>query len=422
MWYKNKRLLTIVGTIVALCVVLFGIKACFFAKPKNAGQITSTVAYGDVEKSVLASGQLEPYKLVSVGAQASGQVTSLKVDVGDVVRKGQLIAEIDAQTQRNNLATAQAKLADSRSQQLAAQANLANAQSTFQRQKTLYEADAGAKADYDAALAALKSAQSNVGSLDAQIRQAQIAVQTASVTLAYTRITAPIDGTILAIVTKEGQTVNANQSAPTIVKMGELDRMTIKPEISEADVIRVKPGMPVYFTILGDPTKKYFATLRTVEPAPTTYATTDTTTATAANASDAIYYYGLFDVDNPDGTLRPSMTAQVSIVLQSAKHVLVVPSAALGRKTRDGSYIVRVDTGKDKPEMRKVKIGINDGTNAQVLSGLKEGEKVVTVERSTQGASSSSNRGGNSNPLAGGGPDRRTLRAAGGGSGGPRGR
>ena len=419
MWFKkNKRLLTIVAVIAALCLVLFGLKACFFSKPKNAGQVTAAVTYGDVEKTVLATGELEPVKLVSVGAQASGQVTSLKVDVGNVVRKGDLIAQIDPQTQTNNLQTSQARLNDSRAQLAAAQATLANAQSTFVRQQTLYQADAGARSDYEAAQASLRSAEANVRSVDAQIRQAEIAVRTASLTLGYTRITAPIDGTILAIVTKEGQTVNANQTAPTIVKMGQLDRMTVKAEISEADVIRVKPGMQVYFTILGDPTRKFLATVRSIEPAPTTYATTDTTDAQSNTTAAAVYYYGLFDVDNPDGTLRPSMTAQVSIVLQSARHVLTIPAAALGRKTKDGGYMVRVDTGKDKPEMRKVTIGVNDGSTAQVLTGLKAGEKVVVIERSA-GAGKTAQNGpggaGGGNPLAGGaggGSNRRAMRAA----------
>ena len=420
MWYRNKRLLTIIGTIVALCLVLFGIKACFFSKPKNAGQITAAVTYGDVEKSVLATGELIPYKLVSVGAQASGQLTSLKVDVGDQVKKGDLIAEIDSQTQRNNLQTAQAKLSDTQAQKAADEANLAQAQSNFTRQQTLFQADAGPRADYEAAQATLRSSQAALNSVNAQIEQAQIAVKTASVTLGYTRITAPIDGTILAIVTKEGQTVNSNQTAPTIVKMGQLDRMTIRAEISEADVIKVKPGMKVYFTILGDPTKKYTATLRSIEPAPTTYAT-DADEPSAGTTAAAIYYFGLFDVDNPDGTLRPSMTANVSVVEQSAQHVLVIPAAALGRQGKDGTSSVMVATGKDgqgKPERRRIKTGINDGTSVQVVSGLNEGDVVIVAERSAGSGQAKGNT--NSNPLAPAGPggNRRAMRAAGGGGGG----
>jgi macrolide-specific efflux system membrane fusion protein len=405
-----KRTLTIALTVIALGAAAFGIKACFFSKPKNTGLITAPVAYSDLEKSVLATGQLYPYQLVSVGAQASGQVTALKVNVGDIVKKGDIIAEIDSKTQTNNLQTAQARLDDSKSQLVSAQASLANAQSNFARQQTLFNADAGSKADFDTAAAQLKSAQSNVASINAQIDQAQIAVKTASVTLGYTAITAPIDGTILAIVTKQGQTVNANQTAPTIVKMGELDRMTVKAQISEADVIKIKPGMQVYFTVLGDPDKKYFATLRSIEPAPITYAT-DSDTPTSTQTSNAIYYYGLFDTENPDGTLRPSMTAQVSVVLQNARHVLTMPSSALGRKGKGGGYTVQVDTGKDKPEPRKVKVGLNDGTNVQILEGLKEGEKVVIAEKGAGGQSQGGNRqgGGNSNPLAGGGRGPRGL-------------
>ncbi len=406
-----KRILTIALTVIALGAIAFGIKACFFSKPKNAGLITQPVAYNDIEKSVLATGQLYPYQLVSVGAQASGQVTALKVNVGDVVKKGDIIAEIDSKTQTNNLQTAQARLDDSKSQLISAQASLANAQSNFARQQTLFNADAGSKADFDTATSQLKNAQANVASINAQIDQAQIAVKTASVTLGYTAITAPIDGTILAIVTKQGQTVNANQTAPTIVKMGELDRMTVKAQISEADVIKVKAGQQVYFTVLGDPDKKYFATLRSIEPAPITYAT-DSDTPSSSQTSNAIYYYGLFDTENPDGTLRPSMTAQVSIVQQNVRHALTVPASALGRKSKkDGSYTVQVDTGKDKPEARKVKVGLNDGTNVQILEGLKEGEKVVIAEKGAGGQNGQGGRqgGGNSNPLAGGGRGPRGL-------------
>jgi macrolide-specific efflux system membrane fusion protein len=162
--------------------------------------------------------------------------------------------------------------------------------------------------------------------------------------------------------------------------------------------------MKVYFTTLGDPDKKYYASLRSVEPAPTDF-TGETTTG---NTSSAIYYYGLFDVDNPDGTLRPSMTAQVYIVLEGANNVLTIPAAALGRKGKDGSYTVRV-VGKDKtkPRLVKVKTGINDGTNVQILSGLKAGQQVVIAQASASGSSASSggNRSGNRSAggLGGGG-------------------
>ncbi|MFT4074524.1 MAG: efflux RND transporter periplasmic adaptor subunit [Asticcacaulis sp.] len=402
MWYKNKRFLTIAGIVVALLVVL-AIWLVFFNKPKPPELVTQAAAIGNVEKTVLATGTLVPFKQVSVGAQVSGQLTKLAVALGDTVHTGDLIAEIDSKTQTNSLQTAEAEVANIQAQRASAQATLAEANSNFARQQTLYKADAGSKADYDTAVATLKSAQGSLAALDAQIKSAQVSVNTANVNLGYTRIVAPIDGTVIAIVTKEGQTVNANQSAPTIVGLGQLDKMTIKAEVSEADVANIKPGMEVYFTTLGDPDKKYYATLRSIEPAPTTFDPDTTTSSSAA----AIYYYALFDIDNPDGILRTNMTAQVYIILQSAKNVLTIPSAALGHQDKDGNYIVMVANPKEKsrpPEPRKVKIGVNDGTNVQVLSGIKSGEQVVVAQATAGDSASSASAGGRRGMGGPGGP------------------
>ncbi|ESQ84847.1 hypothetical protein AEAC466_07255 [Asticcacaulis sp. AC466] len=400
MWYKNRRFLTFAGLAAGLLLVIV-LWLTIFNKPKRPELITQAAAMGTVEKTVLASGTLEPFEQVNVGAQVSGQVTKLAVALGDNVQAGALIAEIDSQKQRNDLDTSAAALNSQKAQRASAQATLAQAQNNFTRQQTLYQADAGSKADYEAAVQQLKSAQAALDTANAQIDQASISVRTANVNLGYTRISAPMNGTVIAIVTKQGQTVNANQSAPTIVVLGQLDKMTVKAEISEADVINIKPGMRVYFTTLGDPDKRYYATLRSIEPAPTDFS--GDTSTTNATSSSAIYYYGLFDVDNPDGVLRPSMTAQVYIVQQSAQNVLTIPAAALGRKDKDGSYTVRV-VAKDskKPEVRHVKIGINDGTNVQVLSGIAAGEQVV-IAQAQSGASSSANRSGGNNRGAAGG-------------------
>src|SRR5690606_16431801 len=151
--------------------------------------------------------------------------------------------------------------------------------------------------------------------------------------LGYTQIVAPMDGTIVAIVTEEGQTVNANQSAPTIVKLAKLDYMTIKAEISEADVMKVEKGQTVYFTTLGNSDKKHYAKLRQVEPAPNSI-NTETNNSSTSSSSTAVYYNALFDVPNEDGKLRIDMTAQVYIVLNEAKNALTVPAAALQGSNR----------------------------------------------------------------------------------------
>lgn len=396
---KRKTLLIGLAVLVTL-LAAWGIKAAFFSAPKGQQMATATAVKGDVEQTVLATGSLEPVTLVSVGAQVSGQLTSLKVELGQEVKKGELIATIDSAPQTNALRTAEASAANYRAQQLEVKANLAKAELAFSRQAQMLKADATSKADYEAAEAAAKAARAQVAALDAQIASADVAVETARIDLGYTQIRAPIDGTVVAIVTKEGQTVNANQSAPTIVKLGDLSTMTVKAEVSEADVIKVHAGQEVYFTILGDADKRYYAKLRAVEPAPESIVDADTT-STTSSSSEAIYYNALFDVPNADGRLRTYMTAQVYVVLAQAKGVLTIPSSALGDKAKDGSYRVMVvgDDG-DRPQPRRVTIGVDDGTNAQVLSGLKAGDKVILAQgvAPTAAAPNGSNGGGRRSP------------------------
>src|SRR5262249_17426683 len=194
-----------------------------------------------------------------------------------------------------------------------------------------YEQRLTSRADYDAAEAAFDGAKADVVALDAQIRAQTIAVELARVSLGYTKVIAPMSGTVVAIVTPEGQTVNAVQSAPTIVKLADLEMMTVKAQISEADVPHVHPGQSLYFTILADPAHRYYATLRAVEPAPESIAvdtslTPGASTTATNNQSSAVYYNGIFEIPNPDHELQPSMTAQVNIILGEAKDTLSIPA------------------------------------------------------------------------------------------------
>ncbi|MBC7682977.1 MAG: efflux RND transporter periplasmic adaptor subunit [Ferruginibacter sp.] len=373
--------------ILALLVLAAAIKLLFFPAPKKPDFVTATAALADLEQAVLATGTVQAFKQVSVGAQASGQIKSLKVALGDTVKKGQLVAEIDSLTQQNNLRTAEAGLANVQAQLLVQKATLQQAELTYQREKTLLAADASARATFEAADAALQTARAQVAAAQAQSNQAQVAVSTARLNLGYTQILAPIDGVVVALVAQEGQTVNANQSTPTILKLARLDTITVKAQISEADVVRVKPGQRVYFTILGAPDKRYTTTLRTVEPAPDSILTD--TAATTTTSTSAIYYNGLLDVPNPEGQLRISMTAQVNIVLNEAKQVLSIPSAALGDRDREGRTSVRVVDSDGQAAQRSVKVGLNNNVNAQILDGLAVGERVVVGEASTAAATGS---------------------------------
>ncbi|THT98251.1 efflux RND transporter periplasmic adaptor subunit [Lampropedia puyangensis] len=400
---KTKRWWLTVLVLLALGGGAYYAKQQWFTPNTAPTYATAAVVRGNVEKSVLASGKLEAFQQVSVGAQVSGQVKHLAVELGQNVKAGDLIAEIDSLTQQNALRNAEAALTTAKAELASQQATLAQVKANYERQKQLRAADASSRAEFEAAEQSYKVAQASIQSQKARIAQAEIAQDTAQLNLGYTRIVAPMDGQVVAIVTKEGQTVNANQSAPTIIILAQLDTMTIKAEISEADVTRVKPGQPVYFTILGEPDKRYDATLRSIEPAPESISSTSTASSTNANStSTAIYYNGLFDVPNPDHSLRISMTAQVYIVQGAAKDVLTVPASALGRKGPDGNYMVRVVGPDGKVTPTRVEVGINNNITAQVMSGLSEGDRVVISDSS--GASAARTPGARPGP---GGPGMR---------------
>lgn len=385
------------AAIGALLLVLI-VWRVFFAAGDEPALLTADVTRGDIEQTVEATGTLEPKEMVSVGAQVSGRLETLNVEVGQVVRQGELIAQIDAQTQTNTLKTAQAELANMQAQRASQQATLAKAEQSYRRQQAMVPGEATSVADFEAAEADLKSARAQLAVIDTQIQQARVAVNTAEINLGYTRIVAPMDGVVVAVVTKQGQTVNANQSAPTIVILAQLDVMQVKAEISEADVIKVDAGLPVYFTILGDADHRYNATLLQVEPAPESIVdeVNSTSSSSSSSSSTAIYYNALFEVPNTDGKLRALMTAQVSIVLARKKNVLQIPSAALGAKGKDGTYTVRVMGAGGGIEQRQVKVGLNNNASAEVLSGLKSGEKVIVGEAAA--STSTSNSGGRMGP------------------------
>lgn len=385
-WLSGWRLAVGVALVAAAG---WGIKSVYFKPPSAPQVITAEAVMDDIEDTVLASGTIEASQEVSVGAQVSGQIKRLHVALGDRVTKGQLVAEIDSTTQGNTLRNAEAQVSLLSAQRQARLAQLRQAELSYQRKKDLFQLDAGSKADLDDAEATLATTKAEIAALDAQIRQANISVDTARVNLGYTRIMAPIDGVVVAVVAEEGRTVNAMQSAPTIIKLAKLDKVQIKAQISEADVVRVKPGLPVYFTILGEPQRRYEAKLRAIEPVPESEQT-DTKTTTSSSTTNAIYYNGLFDVDNPEGKLRVAMTTQVFVVLNRADKTLVIPATALGQRDRKlGTYEVRVleGDGQDaKVSTRQVKIGLNNRVQAQVLEGLKAGEKVVVGEGAANGA------------------------------------
>lgn len=375
---KRRRLL--VGAAVLLCAMVAAY-AWLAPEPPPTLEVAPVVR-GDIEQVVEATGTLKPSRLVSVGAQVSGRIETLHVKLGDKVKAGDLIAEIDSRTQRNTLQSAQAAQRSARANRDALAADLRQHELTLQRQQRLVASQLVARADFDAARTRVDATREQVAALDGEIVQRQTDVDVAQTNLEYTRITAPTDGTVLAVVARQGQTVNAVQSAPTIVMLGNQDVMTVYAEISEADVVHTTLGQEAFFTILGDTGRRYSSTLRDIAPAPESIINEDTSSLaspalSAGGSRTAMYYNGQFDVDNADGRLRSYMTAQVRIVLGRASNVLTIPSAALGPRAGDGSYTVQVRGADGHPAPRRITTGLDDQIQVEIRSGLEEGEQVV---------------------------------------------
>jgi len=376
-------------TITAICLIAAAGISYYFLRPteNTLRYVSEPVQRGSIENTVLANGMLQASKLVSVGAQASGQVDKLAVKLGDEIKEGDLIAQIDSLTQQNTLKDAQASLTSLHAQYQAKEAQIKQARYEYQRQKNMLSAKASSRTDYESAELNLAVYQAEKKQLDAEIEQAKISVDNAKLDLGYTTIKSPLSGTVVYLSVSEGQTVNSSQTTPTIIEMANLDVMTIKALISEADVIKVHPEQEVYFTILGQPDKHYQGVLKSIEPGPTLMDGDDNDLE--VSDTDAVYYYGLFDVPNRDRILRIGMTAQVSIILNKSDNALLVPAQVLIHTPRGYQVPVLKD---GHLEHRDVKVGINNKISAEIISGLKEGEEIMLGEAQGDGSSSESNR------------------------------
>ena len=263
--------------------------------------------------------------------------------------------------------------------------SLREAELSLERTRQLNAKDLSSTVTLEAAETALAVARANVKALVAQRARAEIAVTSARLALERTRITAPVAGTVVAVVISQGQTVNASNSTPTIVKIADLSRMIVKADVSEADITRVAPGQQATLTLLGEPDTPIAATLLAIEPAPASIKTSDT-----VETDKAIYYIARFDVENPDGKLRIGMTAEVRIRLARAEDVPVVLVSTLGQPKPDGSYLVEVwDPVRESRASRDVTIGVTDNITAEVTSGLVVGEQVVADRVSGASAAAS---------------------------------
>lgn len=371
---KFNKMYMILSIIILIIISIFYFRN---ESDKNKTEyLTTEVKIGNISNKVLSTGSINAYEKVSVGAQVSGQIKKLHVNIGDKVVKGQLIAEIDSTTQQNDLDTAISKLDIYNAQLKSKLITLNIAQNKYKRQNNLYKTNSGSKEDYENAQDALELAQSSVSELKANIKQAEIAVSTAKINLGYTKITSPLDGVIVSSPVKEGQTVNSMQTAPTIVEVAILDKVLIKAEISEGDITKVKSGLPVSFTIMSDPNKIYKTTLKSVDPGPTTLSDNSSVSSTSTNnsTSSAIYYYGNLVVDNKDNKLRIDMTTQVTIIVAEKKGILYIPKLAV-KKENDTNYVYILEN--NQPVKKIITTGISDSINIEVISGLEKQQKII---------------------------------------------
>ena len=277
--------------LIALLALIVAATAWWLLRKHAAPAVaTSPVSRGDIEQTVDATGVIDAYKLVSVGAQASGQIKSLKVQLGDTVKEGDLIAEIDATTQQNQVLNAQASLDQVTAQRAVQQATLRQAELEFARQQQMLAAEATSRQEYDAAEAQLKTARAQLQSYEAQIKGRETELGTARANLAYTRITAPMDGTVVAVVAEEGRTVNANQTTPTIVQIADLAKMENNIEISEGDIGVIKAEMPLHFTVLSLPDQVFSTSITSLDPGMTTLSDGKYGSSSASSSSSFAAY------------------------------------------------------------------------------------------------------------------------------------
>ncbi len=374
-------------TISFIALIAIGAAAYIYmgqtAPSKAATGITiATASRGSIESLVTAQGTLEPKTYVDVGAQVSGQIQKLHVAIGDTVKAGDLIAEIDSKTYESVIAGDEAQLAQLEAQKQEKKATMTQSQRDMGRNQKLVRESAISKSVYDQSQTDYEVAKAQLAAIEAQIKQQQSTLDKDKTNLTYTKIFAPFDGTVVDLAVKEGETVNANQTTPTIGRVANLDVMTAQAQVAEADIPKLKTGMNVYFTTLGSDGRRWTGTVRQILPTPQT-------------VNDVVLYNILVDIENTDRALMTGMTTQMFFEKGSAKDVVTIPSTALLRRDitadtdKGTAYIVKVPSADGPPTEKTVIVGLSDRSAAEIISGLNEGDKVVIPTATTSSATPS---------------------------------
>lgn len=354
--------------LVVAVVIIVAIVAWALSGSKKEEQIsfeTAAVAPANIMNSITATGTIEPVTSVTVGTQVSGIVSKLYVDYNSVVKKGQVIAELDKTNLMSQLNSAKTQLATAQSQ--------LNYQTTnFNRYKTLYQKGLVAADDFDSAKLSYTQAKEQVAAAKEEVQRAQT-------NLGYATITSPIDGIVLSKSVEEGQTVAASFSTPELFTIAQnLTNMQVVADVDEADIGDVKEGERVSFTVDAYPDDTFEGTVKQVRQEATT-------------TNNVVTYEVVISAPNADLKLKPGLTANVTIYTAERKGVLSVQSKALRftpQKETVGKMKIVDQTGNAKNKVwtiegnsivaHKVNIGMTDGTNTQILNGISAGVKVVT--------------------------------------------
>ncbi|MCF5694853.1 efflux RND transporter periplasmic adaptor subunit [Pseudomonas sp. PA-1-2A] len=350
--------------------------------PGRDALATVTVTRADIENSVTALGTLQPRRYVDVGAQASGQIRKIHVEAGDQVQEGQLLVEIDPATQKAKLDASRYAIENLQAQLQEQKAQHQLAHQKYQRQQRLSAGNATREEDVQTAKAELRATQARVEMFQAQIRQAQASLRSDEAELGYTRIYAPMTGTVVAVDARVGQTLNAQQQTPLILRIAKLSPMTVWAEVSEADIGHVKPGMSAYFTTLSGGSRRWTSTVRQILPIPPkplneTQGSGSPSSTSKSGTGRVVLYTVLLDVDNADNALMAEMTTQVFFVASQVKDALSVPVAALQSVPGSAAQIARVVAKNGAIEDREVRLGISDRLRVEVLEGLSEGDHLL---------------------------------------------
>lgn len=346
----------------------------YFSNPAESDQesfnvTTAIIDYGDIEENVTAQGKLEPKEYVDVGAQVTGQLQILHVEIGDIVKEGQLLAEIDPRIYASRVQADEARINTLRAQLVEQEAQILFAGRQYVRHKKLYLTKAVSQEALQNSETNNKAALARADSIRAQLEEVQSTLAGDRANLGYTKIFAPMDGTVVQQSARAGQTLNANQQTPMIMQLAKLDKMTVRSQTAEADIMRIKPGMPVYFTTLGSEQRRWQGVVRQLLPTPEV-------------VNNVVLYNVLVDVDNSDRQLMTGMSAQVFFILGEAKHVLIIPVNALGKRLPEQdnahgtAYRVKVMDAERKIQEKTIHIGLQNRRFAEIRDGLSAGERV----------------------------------------------